>query len=559
MSSIFDDSHQLSITIALLLSLVWFGIYWRTIRRRAPPIANLCITLGWLTNFGLLLLNGWHIIDNFPQGHHLHRRWYYQAEGMQNIPTLFATAQLLFAGALALAIAWRGKLQSSLRTGFWLLFAVGFFTLATDEILSLHERQGSMYSLYLVGGAVLLLLGFWEARRTAQSSVWISLSWIYGGLFIAFLCARYLDRMPQLQCWDRLGLCFILGYWEENAELLGVLSAIAGLLAYAGVTIPLPARKSAMKVVLVSFFVSIVIIRAFSWQIPRIELLTAAQPLKIISDHSNLAVLGYRWSGPSSGGRASVSLYLRTAHPLTQRFGFSIQILAQATTRLVAKQDQWNHLKAKNWVTGRIYRESASFPLPADAPVNHAFWAALTFWRQEEDEFHPLTILTSDQQQLSDTQVVLHEFVIPAEVTAALPEAALDFRFANGFALRGAALPTEARAGETLAIPFTWQADAAGDEDWAQFLHFVPEETGTLWNHDQPPLGARLPTRLWYEGLRDTEAWQFTLPADMAPGRYALYTGLYRLSDLSRLPVTDADGRALPDARVPLGYITISE
>ena len=109
-----------------------------------------------------------------------------------------------------------------------------------------------------------------------------------------------------------------------------------------------------------------------------------------------------------------------------------------------------------------------------------------------------------------------------------------------------------------MAIPFTWQADSEGREDWVQFLHFVHEESGALWNHDQQPLGARLPTRLWYEGLRDTETWQFTLPADLAPGRYAIYTGLYRLSDLGRLPVSDADGMPLPDARVPLGYLTIT-
>ena len=105
----------------------------------------------------------------------------------------------------------------------------------------------------------------------------------------------------------------------------------------------------------------------------------------------------------------------------------------------------------------------------------------------------------------------------------------------------------------------TWEATKDGTEDWTQFLHFVHEETGALWNHDQQPLGARLPTRLWYEGLRDTETWQITIPEDLAPGRYAVYTGLYRLSDLARLSVSDADGMPLPDARVPLGFLTITE
>ena len=72
------------------------------------------------------------------------------------------------------------------------------------------------------------------------------------------------------------------------------------------------------------------------------------------------------------------------------------------------------------------------------------------------------------------------------------------------------------------------------------------------------PLGSRLPTRLWYPGLKDTETWQFPIPEGILPGRYAIYTGLYRLSDWARMPVRDAEGMPLPEARVPLGYLDIT-
>ena len=64
---------------------------------------------------------------------------------------------------------------------------------------------------------------------------------------------------------------------------------------------------------------------------------------------------------------------------------------------------------------------------------------------------------------------------------------------------------------------------------------------------------------MWYEGLRDTEIWQVALPAELAPGRYAIYTGLYRLSDLARLPVQDSAGMMVADARALLGHLTIAE
>ena len=72
------------------------------------------------------------------------------------------------------------------------------------------------------------------------------------------------------------------------------------------------------------------------------------------------------------------------------------------------------------------------------------------------------------------------------------------------------------------------------------------------------PLGLRLPTRLWYAGLQDpARCGSFTLPADLQPGRYSIYSGLYRLSDLQRLGVTLADGAQPADARIPLGTILI--
>ncbi len=108
-----------------------------------------------------------------------------------------------------------------------------------------------------------------------------------------------------------------------------------------------------------------------------------------------------------------------------------------------------------------------------------------------------------------------------------------------------------------MTIGFTWRSDAQGQEDYSQFLHFVNEESGSWWNFDQQPLGRRLPTRLWYNGLADVEEWRIPVPADLAPGQYAVYTGLYHMQNQQRIPVSTAAGTPLADARVPLGVLTI--
>ena len=82
-------------------------------------------------------------------------------------------------------------------------------------------------------------------------------------------------------------------------------------------------------------------------------------------------------------------------------------------------------------------------------------------------------------------------------------------------------------------------------------------QSGSWFVFDQQPLRPRLPTRLWYAGLADSETWQVMLPADLPPGRYSVFTGLYRAHDQERVPARQADGTPWLDARVPIGIITI--
>ena len=70
-------------------------------------------------------------------------------------------------------------------------------------------------------------------------------------------------------------------------------------------------------------------------------------------------------------------------------------------------------------------------------------------------------------------------------------------------------------------------------------------------------LGRALAHALWYSGLADTEIWRIPLPKDLAPGRYDVWTGLYRADDQERLGASDAAGAPYPDARVLLGAINI--
>jgi hypothetical protein len=64
---------------------------------------------------------------------------------------------------------------------------------------------------------------------------------------------------------------------------------------------------------------------------------------------------------------------------------------------------------------------------------------------------------------------------------------------------------------------------------------------------DSEPQGGSLPTDRWAVGQGVRDNYALTVPADAAPGPYVLETGMYRLEDLTRLPVRD------PDSGLPLG------
>lgn len=106
-------------------------------------------------------------------------------------------------------------------------------------------------------------------------------------------------------------------------------------------------------------------------------------------------------------------------------------------------------------------------------------------------------------------------------------------------------------------INFTWRSDKPDREDLAQFWHLCRANNDDWRVCDQQPLGARLPTRLWYSGMADSETWATPLPADLELGTYSVFTGLYRQRDQERLPVANADGTPFTDAIVPLGSLTI--
>ena len=364
-----------------------------------------------------------------------------------------------------------------------------------------------------------------------------------------------MDALP-LMC-KRLGSvqlegCLRFYNLEESFEFLGVWLILVAVLG--GLTeSALKLRRFVILFLLVLPVCWILLLTNDAWR-PRLELQFMAQPASIAFE-SGLHLHGYSldWNTESVVLWLYPSAWRSNYHEL----GFSVHLVDQAGGESVANrnihaQPQAHLLLAPGYA--HVYRQKIAVEIPPETPNNRAYWITLSVWRDEGDGFVSQKVLESDHQLLNETQVILDELALPAASAVSFVPLA---DFGDAYTLGTVDLPQSASAGTAFAISFAWRANVAGGEDLVQFLHFGHQASGEWWVYDQQPLGARLPTRLWYKGLADSEQWDVPLPADLAPGRYEVFTGLYRHSDRQRLPASDAHGTPYLDARIPLGFLTV--
>ncbi len=482
--------------------------------------------------------------------------WLWRLEGEWNIPSVPQSTQYALVGAISLLIAFLVREKPAWQRLYLLGMGLVFLYLGHVEYFAVKWcTLGWKNCSALLGASVVLSTLVVAVRSSWRARLWhicflVGLSLIgTGGLVF--------DNLPKL-C-GKIGFFYIDGCLnpskapDEIMELLGgwlALIAMLGLLSNA-----MPTLQPRVRRVLYVF--------PLMW----ITLLIVASPVHSLSLHPSIQPTsvqfetGIHFHGfvKGSTGLPSVGFMFVPDHAMKLKLGYSIHLIDQVSGLSIASwndrvdQEEVSNVRHDGYL--HFYEHGMSIEFPPGAPVNRALWVVLTHWREHDGDFVRQQVLASDLQLLDERQVLLGELVLPELKHA--PATDLLAEFDDGFILHTVDMPENARSGVTLPITFTWRATADGLEDHVQFLHFMHEEDGTWWVYDQQPLGARLPTRLWYKGLVDSETWQVPLPADLAPGRYRVFTGLYRTRDRERVPARDGDGDHFGDNRVPLRTLII--
>lgn len=484
-------------------------------------------------------------------------KWLWHLDQERNIPSTLAAITLSTTAALALIAAIVGKSQPGWHRMYLIGIAGLFVFLARTEYYALHERAGAGWQQGYIAISAFAVCAITIATVFAGGNYRFWNALLLFGLAVLGLGSFFVEELRYgcVRLPFPVSGCILSYPYEEVLEFLGAWLALLAILGVLSLSTPKDYQKATRLLFLLPPISLALLLLPFA--ITRIEFEFRAEPARI-TYASGLRLDRIIMVKDLKRLRLTAYFSAQDWHHFTD-MGFSLNIVDQVSLKSVAginssigRNEGWRIALYDEHVR---YRPAVELTIPPETPSNLAMWIVLKLWREEDGGFVSQRVLSSDLPLLTDSQVILDELVIPAISDSATGAALATFD--NGFALQAADLPACASRAENLELTFTWRGAEPVDEDHSQFLHLGHEDGGQWFVYDQQPLGARLPTRLWYDGLLDSESWQVPLPADLVPGPYAVFTGLYRLRDKERVPVTDAAGTPWLDNRVALGSLLV--
>jgi hypothetical protein len=134
---------------------------------------------------------------------------------------------------------------------------------------------------------------------------------------------------------------------------------------------------------------------------------------------------------------------------------------------------------------------------------------------------------------------------------------ALDVRLGDRLALLGYDEPqVQIHPGEDVKLALYWKALASQAGNYKVFAHLL-DDNGKVWGqHDDFPAYGSYPMTEWQPGEIIADRIRIELPADVPPGIYHVFVGMYDASTGERLPLL-RDGQRLKGDTLGLADIPI--
>lgn len=253
----------------------------------------------------------------------------------------------------------------------------------------------------------------------------------------------------------------------------------------------------------------VLVLRADGWRtLPT----TTMQPRKSPAFFGPLALAGYAWPPGQAGPQQRVTLFWQAAAPISEQINTSLR-LVRSDGAIISRTDG---PPARGLIPTNLFFD---MPLPDPKTITVPTDLPDGIYRLETLAYHATTVTP-----LADPAPVM--WLQQGQPTP--PAQRLDAAWEDGVMLVGAdAISTTVTAGSTLPVRLVWSAVTQPQSDYTIFVHLVDESGVPLAQNDRQPLGGFYPTSAWAPGVWVEELYQLAVPADLAPGRYRLVTGLY--------------------------------
>ena len=265
----------------------------------------------------------------------------------------------------------------------------------------------------------------------------------------------------------------------------------------------------------------------------------------------NVELLGYSViKDLSPGNEASLSLYWRALSEETPPLQVECHLLRPDEEPLA--KAKWD-LPACN-EPGRIYRQEVTLPPMTD--IDTPTYAQVKLILRRSDNGQQLAAFDKEQDYLEREAIFGRIRVIdPQTDRAPLREPVATFGRLAG--LLDYSTPSSLVPGQACQVRLVWQARSYTMIDYSVFIHLLDGEGNIVAQGDSQPRGGSFPTSLWQPGDIVVDSHQLDVPLDIDPqGRYEILVGLYRLDDMTRLPVTDARGQPVANDSLTLRSYT---
>jgi hypothetical protein len=117
--------------------------------------------------------------------------------------------------------------------------------------------------------------------------------------------------------------------------------------------------------------------------------------------------------------------------------------------------------------------------------------------------------------------------------------------------------PAQALPGQSVQVLVRWYVPVGRpQQDYTTLIHLGQPDAPPLATGDSPPHGGSYPTSAWSNGETIDDRYFLTLPANLPPGRYPVWIGLYDPDTGERLPVV-VEGQLQPNGVYLAGWVEV--